>query len=153
EGPAAATATLELRNLSKTFGGAKALDGVALSVARGEVHGLLGQNGSGKSTLIKILAGFHPPDPGGELRIGARLAPLPPGPGAFRRHRSSFVPQNLGLMPPLTVLENLLIGQLASQPRLWISWDDERQRARRLFEQYGLDMDPGMPVSRLSPVK
>jgi ribose transport system ATP-binding protein len=124
-----------------------------LSVARGEVHGLLGQNGSGKSTLIKILAGFHEPDAGAGLRIGGQAVGLPLGPGAFRRHRISFVHQNLGLMPALTVLENLLIGQLASQPRLWISWDEERRRAHDLFARYRLDMDPNMPVSRLSPVK
>ena len=59
-----APAALELTNLSKTFGGQKALDGAALTVAPGEVHGLAGQNGSGKSTLIKVLAGFHAPDPG-----------------------------------------------------------------------------------------
>jgi ribose transport system ATP-binding protein len=153
DGPAVAPPALELRNLSKTFGGAKALDGATLSVARGEVHGLLGQNGSGKSTLIKILAGFHEPDPGAELSIAGRAVGLPLEPGAFRRHRISFVHQNLGLMPPLTVLENLLIGQLASQPRLFISWDEERRRARELFERYGLDMEPSMPVSRLSSVK
>ncbi len=116
------------------------------------MHGLLGQNGSGKSTLIRILAGFHEPDPGAELRIAGHAVDLPLKPGEFRRHRISFVHQNLGLMPPLTVLENLLIGQLASQPRLWISWEEERRRARRLFERYRLDMDPNTPVSRLSPV-
>jgi ribose transport system ATP-binding protein len=78
---------------------------------------------------------------------------LPLKPGAFRRHRISFVHQHLGLMPALTVLENLLIGELASRPRLHISWDDERQRARRLFDRYGLDMDPSDVVSRLSPVR
>jgi ribose transport system ATP-binding protein len=153
EAPAPVPAALDLRNLSKTFGGAKALDAAALSVARGEVHGLLGQNGSGKSTLIKILAGFHEPDPGAELRIAGRAVELPLKPGEFRRHRISFVHQNLGLMPALTVLENLLIGELASQPRLWISWDEERRRARQLFDRYRLDMDPSAPVSRLSPVK
>ena len=60
---------LRLTNLSKSFGGVQALDRVGLQVGRGEVHGLLGQNGSGKSTLIKILSGFHAPDPGGQLWI------------------------------------------------------------------------------------
>src|SRR6185503_10670282 len=63
---------LEIRDLSKRFGGAIALDGVALSVRRGEVHGLLGQNGSGKSTLIKILSGFHAPEPGARLTLYGR---------------------------------------------------------------------------------
>ena len=59
---------LELRRLSKSFGGTRALRDVDLSVLPGEVHGLLGENGSGKSTLIKVLAGFHDPDDG-ELLI------------------------------------------------------------------------------------
>ena len=59
------SAALDARNLSKTFGGAKALQNVDFSVGFGEVHGLLGTNGSGKSTLIKILSGYHVPDPGG----------------------------------------------------------------------------------------
>ena len=60
---------LEVRGLSKTFGGQRALREVDFTVGAGEVHGLLGQNGSGKSTLIKVLAGFHRPDPGASLRI------------------------------------------------------------------------------------
>jgi ribose transport system ATP-binding protein len=60
---------LVVENLSKRFGGELALNGVNLSVRRGEVHGLLGANGSGKSTLIKILAGFHAPEPGGSMRL------------------------------------------------------------------------------------
>ena len=59
--------TLVVRNMSMTFGGQRALDKVNMSIRRGEVHGLVGQNGCGKSTLIKILAGYHHPDPGGEL--------------------------------------------------------------------------------------
>ena len=57
---------ISIRHLSKRFGTALVLDDVALDVMPGEVHGLLGQNGSGKSTLIKILAGFHDPEPGSE---------------------------------------------------------------------------------------
>jgi ribose transport system ATP-binding protein len=56
-----------IRHLSKRFGASLVLNDVALEIMPGEVHGLLGQNGSGKSTLIKILAGFHDPEPGAEL--------------------------------------------------------------------------------------
>ena len=55
---------LRIEHLSKTFAGQIALDDVSIDVAAGEVHTLVGQNGSGKSTLIKILAGYHQPDPG-----------------------------------------------------------------------------------------
>ena len=69
---------LSLEGLSKVFQGQRALDQVDLELRRGEVHALLGQNGSGKSTLIKILSGYHSPEPGakamlrGEPLVGLR---------------------------------------------------------------------------------
>ena len=58
------TPLVELRGVSKRFGGARALIDVDLRIEPGEVHGFLGQNGSGKSTLLKVLSGFHDPDAG-----------------------------------------------------------------------------------------
>ena len=58
------TKILQIFSLSKTFPGQLALDNATFDVEEGEVHALVGQNGSGKSTLIKVLAGFHQPDPG-----------------------------------------------------------------------------------------
>jgi ribose transport system ATP-binding protein len=101
-----AVPVLRIEGLSKHFGGARALDRVDFTVARGEVHGLLGQNGSGKSTLIKILSGFHAPDPGARLWVNGVEVALPIHTGAFRSLGISFVHQNLGLAPSLTVLEN-----------------------------------------------
>jgi ribose transport system ATP-binding protein len=144
---------LEARGLSKTFGGQKALDSVDLIIGRSEVHGLLGQNGSGKSTLIKILAGFHAPDPGGELRIGGTTVPLPLPPGRARALGISFVHQHLGLIPSLTVLENLLIGRLAASRAWALSWRRLAAEARALFARYDLALDPAAPVSRLSAVE
>src|SRR5215208_7929182 len=59
---------LSLENVSKTFAGTRALENVDLDIRAGEVHALVGQNGSGKSTLIKLLAGYHNPDPGSTAR-------------------------------------------------------------------------------------
>ncbi len=149
----AAPARLELRNLSKSFGGAQALRGVDLTVLPGEVHGLLGENGSGKSTLIKILAGFHEPD-GGELAIDGEAVALPLHPGQFRELGMSFVHQDLGLVESLSVLENLRVAEIAaSRSRLGISWRRERARARATFDQYGVRIDPTATVGDLKPVE
>ena len=150
--PQGAPLALLLTGLTKTFGGQRALDDAPLEVAQGEVHGLLGQNGSGKSTLIKILAGFHAPDPGGQLTICGVDVPLPLAPGAFRRHRISFVHQHLGLIPALTVLENMLIGRLAASRSIAIDWNRERRKVAARFEAYGLSIDPNRKLSDLSPV-
>ncbi len=147
------TPALSITNLSKRFGGALALDRVALEVRRGEVHGLLGSNGSGKSTLIKVLAGFHTPEPGAEIRLFGRVAPLPiPGP-KVRALGLAFVHQHLGLIPSLSVTENLLLGVLATKPRWHIDWRAEQAAAAAVFARYNLVLDPRAEVGRLSPVQ
>ena len=144
---------LQVERLSKSFGGARALDDVSLDVRYGEVHGLLGQNGSGKSTLIKILSGFHDADGSARIRIDGREIALPIGPDALREHGVSFVHQHLGLMPSLTVLENLLLLDLAVEDRWLIDWREEARRARELFQRYDIHLDPLSPLSRLAPVE
>lgn len=144
---------LELRNLSKSFGGTQALRGVDLSLLPGEVHGLLGENGSGKSTLIKVLAGFYAPDEG-ELRFDGEPVRLPLATGQFRELGLSFVHQDLGLIESLSVLENLRVAELASsRSRFGISWRRERRRARETFDRYGLRIDPTAIVAELKPVE
>jgi ribose transport system ATP-binding protein len=143
---------LEMRGISKTFGGIRALDGVSLSVDRGEIHGLLGENGSGKSTLIKILAGFHVPDRGGELTINGRPVGLPLVPGQFRELGMRFVHQDLGLVATLSALENFRVDELVSGSHWRISWRKERCRVLEIFEQYRIDIDPDALVGNLRPV-
>ncbi len=144
---------LAFRNLRKSFAGAVALDGVSLTVRRHEVHGLLGQNGSGKSTLIKILSGFHAPDPGGELELFGQNVPLPIPAGESKRLGIAFVHQHLGMLPSLSVLENLRIGDFATEARLRIDWRAERVKAEALFARFGLDIDPMARVETLAPVE
>ena len=83
--------------------------------------------------------------------------PLPLPPGGVRAFGVAFVHQHLGLIPPVTVLENMLLTRLSGRggvSRPWaINWTQERSAARRLFERYDLDIDPGVPLSRLSSVE
>jgi ribose transport system ATP-binding protein len=139
-----------LRHLSKTFGGERALDDVSLTIRPGEVHGLLGENGSGKSTLIKVLSGFHAPDPGAELEIGGQSVRLPLAPGEFRSRGLSFVHQDLGLIPEISIVENLRVGEVVARRGGFISWKTERRHAREAFARYGLDIDPSLRVDTLS---
>jgi ribose transport system ATP-binding protein len=143
---------LQLSGLSKSFGGAQALDNVDLTILPGEVHGLLGENGSGKSTLIKVLNGFHAPDSGSLLIAGEPVA-LPLAPGQFRDLGLSFVHQDLGLILDLSVLENLRVGELIAQRGAWIGWRHERRRARETFARYNLDFDPSATVGSLTPTE
>src|SRR3954469_8784560 len=140
-----------LRRISKTFGGVRALHDVDLTIRSGEGHGLLGENGSGKSTLSKILAGFPAPDGGGALEINGRPPSPPLTPGQFRRLGMSFVHQDLGLVGALSVVENLLVGDLASHRRWRLSWARERRRAQETFKSFGLQLDPSAKVSDLRP--
>ncbi len=119
----------------------------------GEVHGLLGKNGSGKSTLVKILAGFHAPDEGGSLAFNGEAVGLPLKPGDFRRLGMAFVHQNLGLVPSLTVLENLRLVQLTAGNRGFINWAAEHKAARAALARFELDLDPEERIDRLTPVQ
>lgn len=143
---------LEVKGLTKTFGGVRALSQADLEVAPGEIHGLLGKNGSGKSTLIKILSGYHKPDEG-TLKIDGKQVTLPIHLGQSEGIGLAFVHQNLGLLPEATILENLIAGDRDRVGGWFINWKAETARARRLFDQHGLDLDPSAPVSDLSPVK
>ena len=145
---------LELRSLSKTFGGQKALDDVSLTVLPGEVHGLLGTNGSGKSTLIKVLSGFHDPDPGSRLLVAGYEFPLPLQPGVAGKIGLSFVHQHLGLIPSLSVVENMMLGSIADDTRLMLNWSAQREQCAAAMQRYGIvGINPRDVVADLSPVE
>jgi ribose transport system ATP-binding protein len=104
---------LAMRGIVKQFPGVRALDGVELDVAAGEVHCLLGQNGAGKSTLIKVLAGAHTPD-AGEIVWAGR--PVTFGsPQAADAAGIATIYQELDLVPGLSVAENIVLGHEPSR--------------------------------------
>jgi ribose transport system ATP-binding protein len=143
---------LMIRNLSKTFSGQAVLSKFDLTVERGEIHALVGQNGSGKSTCIKILSGYHKPDPGGEIRLDGTEYELGSA-HAARLAGCRFVHQDLGLANSLSILDNLAIGTGYACRWGTVRARENRQRARVALEFVGLDLDPRTPVATLSPVE
>jgi ribose transport system ATP-binding protein len=141
---------LSIRNLSKSFGGTKALDGVSFDIGSGEVHGLVGENGSGKSTVIKTLSGYHMPEAGSEIEVAGERVPLPISLLDQQRLRLRFVHQDLTLAPTLTVAENLFADELTLDPS-WLLRDSQlRRRARDFLEPFGRMLDPAAQVRSLS---
>jgi ribose transport system ATP-binding protein len=144
------TAALEVRALSKTFAGTTVLDGVDFDVRAGEVHALVGQNGSGKSTLIKVLAGFHDPDPGAAVKLDGRPLALH-STAASRAAGLRFVHQDLGLVGTLDTAENLALGRgydTGFGGR--IRWRAARREARERMRALGYDFDVRRPVAELA---
>ncbi|MBR7830851.1 sugar ABC transporter ATP-binding protein [Actinospica sp. MGRD01-02] len=145
------TGRLEVAGLSKTFGPTRALRGVGLTLAPGELHGLVGQNGCGKSTLVKILTGVYTPDPGGSITVDGKPLGLPVRPAAQRAAGVSVVHQNLGLVDDRTVWENVRLGRYqAARFTRRISRKAERAESARILEGLGYHLDVDAPVGRLS---
>jgi ribose transport system ATP-binding protein len=140
------TAIVELLGASKRFGGTQALNGVDLTLHKGEVHALVGENGAGKSTLGKIVAGLYAPD-SGELRVdGVPVSRWDP----IRAQRSGIVmiAQELSLVSQLTVEQNVFLG--AESSRLGVLKRGTTDRFRALLELAEFDLDPKAPVGTLS---
>jgi ribose transport system ATP-binding protein len=142
--------TLQLRHVTKSFGGQPALRDVDLSVEYGEVHALVGQNGSGKSTLIKLLSGYHQPDPGAEAALDGRPFQL----GSTQAARTAglrFVHQDLALVLSLSILDNMMLGRpypvgLGGR----IRWRVAADRASGYLRRVGVAADVRSPVHSLS---
>ncbi|WP_197373537.1 sugar ABC transporter ATP-binding protein [Mycolicibacterium baixiangningiae] len=148
--PAPVTPALKITNMSKTFGAIRVLDTVDLTVARGEVHALLGQNGCGKSTLIKCLAGVHTPDEGSIIEVNGTRLPSHYPPSEARRHRLAFVHQDLGLLDDLTVAENLALGVGFERIGPILQPDRQRRHAQEVLHRFGLTVSPAAYVRDLS---
>jgi ribose transport system ATP-binding protein len=137
-----------MQGIRKAFGATVALDGVELSVAAGEICGLVGQNGAGKSTLMAILAGALAPDAGSMTIDGRPYAP--PSPIEARRAGVAMIYQELSLAPHLTVMENILLG---AEPMRYGLVDRARMRqmASAALAQLGHeDIPPDAAVGTLS---
>src|SRR5438876_2185013 len=136
---------LEMRQITKSFPGVKALDGVSFDLNKGEIHALVGENGAGKSTLIKILAGVYPhPEYGGEILIDGsekRFANV----REAEKAGVAVIYQELSLVKELSVAENIFLGR---EPRRFgiINWEALYSRAQKLLSDLHLSIDPRTPV-------
>lgn len=147
------TPALFVSGVAKTFGGARALKGIDFYVNPGEVHGLLGQNGSGKSTFVKILSGFHAPDPGGSISVFGKQLELPMRAGAFRDYGMAFVHQHLGLVPSLSVLENMRVASITDASKGRIDWRAERVAAQAALDRFGIQLDLDARTASISQIE
>ena len=134
-----------MRGIVKHYDLVRALDGVDLTVAPGEVHAVVGENGAGKTTLMQILAGVVQPDDG-TIAVRGKPARIASVEAAYRLG-IAMVHQHFMLFPSLTVAENLTIGR---EPRRALGLFDRHaaeRSVRELSERYGLEIDPAARVS------
>ena len=142
---------LEMRNISKTFPGVRALKSVDFNLFPGEVHAIVGENGAGKSTLIKVISGNQNPDSGGEILYKSKTVRLAPPAHALSLGISTVF-QEFTFCSNLSVLENLYLGRLLPFKLLdFVDWDVARQEAKNAFAKLSFNMDLDMLMRDASP--
>jgi len=137
---------IEAGNIVKRFGGALAVDGVSLTVRRGEIHAVVGENGAGKSTLMRILAGIIPQDSG---KIVVESAELETGAKNSIAAGIALVHQELSLVPEMTVAENIMLGYAPTRLG-FTKTRDLNSIATQALNEIGVSVDLNERISRLS---
>ncbi len=132
---------LEMKNITKTFPGVRALDDVNMSVAEGTIHAVCGENGAGKSTLMNVLSGIYPYGSyEGEIIYNGELC-------KFKNIKDServgivIIHQELALVPELTIAENMFLGNEQAKNNV-INWDDTNNQALKYMKIVGLNEKP-----------
>jgi len=142
---------LEAVDITKTFPGVKALDGVSLRVKPGTVHALMGENGAGKSTLMKCIYGIYSPD-AGLIKISGEKVEIE-NPRNAMDLGISMIHQELHPVRTQNVSENIFLGRLPYKKRAGVRWVDRERLVRdtqEVFERIGIKIDPKQKVSELS---
>lgn len=136
-----------MKNISKSFPGVKALDGVNLQVEPGTVHAVMGENGAGKSTLMKVLFGQYAPDDGEILFEGGNVR--------FKsvkeavNHGISMIYQELSPIKELSIAENVFVGRYPKKAGPVIDTEKMYADCQAIFERWGLDYDPHTKIKML----
>ncbi|TGQ71085.1 MAG: ABC transporter ATP-binding protein [Mesorhizobium sp.] len=141
-----AQAAIELIGINKSFGAVRANRDINLDIARGTIHGIVGENGAGKSTLMSILYGFYQAD-SGEIRVGGQPASIKTPNDAIALG-IGMVHQHFMLVDNFTVLENIILGA-ENDALLKSSIAKARSELDRLEREYGLEVDPDAIIEEL----
>ena len=141
------TPILELRGVSKRYGGAVALADVDFALRPGEVHGLVGENGAGKSTMMKLLSGVYN-DYVGEMRLNDQVVRFT-SPADAQARGIGMVYQELSTFQHLTVAENLFSRKPPARAGL-VNWKRMNQEAQAHLHELGLDIDVTHVMGRLA---
>ena len=139
---------LDMQNISKTFPGVKALDGVQLQVRPGEVHALMGENGAGKSTLMKILMGIYTMDDGGSITFDGKPYHVH-NPKEAMDTGVAMIHQELNPILDMTVYENIFVGRELHRHGV-VDKKAEIEEARRLIAECGLHVSPTQTLRSLT---
>ena len=128
---------LEIKNVTKTFAGIKALNDVSLKIARGEIHALVGENGAGKSTLMNILSGIYPYGTyTGDILYESELCTFHSVKDSERKG-IAIIHQELALVPHLSIAENIFLGNEQGKS-FKIDWEKTFAKADALLRTVGL---------------
>ena len=139
---------LEMKDITKTFPGVKALDNVNFKVKEGEIHALVGENGAGKSTLMKVLSGVHPHGTySGDILFKGKEC-------EFKDIKESeklgivIIHQELALIPDLSIAENIFLGNERAKLGI-VDWNDTILRTQELLKKVGLNEIPGTLITNI----
>lgn len=140
---------LELRGITKTFPGVKALDNVQFQLRPGEIHALMGENGAGKSTFIKVITGVHDPDEGEIVVDGKRVEFRNPKDAA--KLGIAAIYQHVTCYPDLSVTENIFMGhEKVQKGTRKLRWKEMHTEANRLLKELGANFDAKVEMGTLS---
>lgn len=140
---------LELKAITKTFPGVKALDNVQFQLKQGEIHALMGENGAGKSTFIKMITGVHSPD-SGEIYLNGERVQFN-NPNEAKRLGIAAIYQHVTCYPDLSVTENIFMGHEKVHARTKrIRWKEMHTEAEWLLNELGAGFDPRTLMGSLS---
>lgn len=137
---------LELKNISKSFPGVKALDGVNIALRKGTVHAVMGENGAGKSTLMKIINGLYQRDEGQVILDGKEVHFS--GPMESQAAGIAMIYQELNFFPELSIAENIFMKRQPTKGG-HVDWKKMMEMAKKILDENDLPYDPKTKIKEL----